>query len=53
MSALTTAASSTDRVNEAGMFAIIPGLNTSRNQENETPTIGKVTPPLGPWNDST
>jgi hypothetical protein len=53
VSPLTTAASSIDRVKDAGMFAIIPGLNTSRNQENEMPTIGKVTPPLGPWNDST
>ena len=46
-------ASSIERVKETGMFAIWPGLNMSRNQLSEAPTIGNVTPPFGPWNDST
>ena len=25
--------------------------NSASNQCSETPFIGKVTPPLGPWND--
>jgi hypothetical protein len=35
------------------MFAICPGLMMFSNQWVDTPTIGKVTPPLGPWKDST
>ena len=50
---LTSSASSSDRLNDTGMFAICPGSTMSRNQLSEVPTIGKVTPPFGPWNDST
>ena len=42
-----------ERPNDTGMFAICPGFRMSANHLVETPTIGKVTPPFGPWNDST
>ena len=35
------------------MLAICPGLTMSANQWSDMPTIGKVTPPFGPWNDNT
>ena len=50
---LTTAARPIDRPNDTGMFAIWPGLTISWNQMVEVPTMGNVTPPFGPWNDST
>ena len=53
VSTLTRAASDIDRSNDTGMFAIWPGLTMFSNQTVEVPTMGKVTPPSGPWNDST
>ena len=53
MSALTTVASMTERPNETGISAIWPGRRMSANHLVDTPTMGKVTPPAGPWNDST
>ncbi len=35
------------------MFAICPFLRMLANQVVDTPTMGKVTPPFGPWKDST
>jgi hypothetical protein len=45
---LTTEASAIERPNDAGMFAIWPGLTMSANQVSDIPTIGNVTPPFGP-----
>ena len=42
-----------ERPKAAGMFAICPGFTMSANHLVENPFIGKVTPPFGPWKDST
>ena len=45
-------ASAMERENATGMLAIWPGRQMSRNHSSDTPTIGNVTPPFGPWKDS-
>jgi hypothetical protein len=53
VSRLTTRARDSERSKAIGRLAIWPFSKTSRNQVKDVPTIGKVTPPLGPWNDNT
>src|SRR5580704_12314803 len=51
--AITMVANANDRASEPPKSPTAWVSNNRRNQWNENPFIGKVSPPSGPWNDST
>ena len=45
--------SSRERVNASWMLTIPPPLHNRSNQCSDTPFMGNVRPPVGPWNERT
>ena len=51
VSTMTTRPSLSERLKAAPMSTMPVPENTLPNHTSETPFIGKVRPPSGPWND--
>ena len=47
----TSAASNSERANAPAKSPVRSCANSAWNQCSDAPRIGKVSPPVGPWND--
>ena len=48
---ITTKPSSSERVNASWISTMPPPFHSRSNQCSDTPFIGNVSPPVGPWNE--